>query len=381
MKGIAVIGAALFVILIGVNFGYAQDMRLATFQETAQVIVDRSISQNVTASVTLQSTSIQELRIPAELEQRIREDGRVQSIIVTNQNQCILGVVDEACILINVARDTNDKGITAIQQTTKDVANSFIDEINDAFDTDAKLHSVFIHTDDKSNVALGTSGAISGRGTVSAVYTMNMESTDSMFDKVSAILIPQVIRESGGFFDIAKNLSRDDNARVTFSLIPVNDRSLMQLKLSVDYPNQADKVKKFSPLEFLQVEQIKRSEYFSQGNYPLNSIIQIAILSPNSEIISDIKGNIVPTQIIDDEKFPTDISKQGWIFDPESGESIQAKYIFGQDKLVSKDNLVFTIGEEIKESQVEFDESIIVVIIIAIVAIGAALFYLKGYKK
>jgi hypothetical protein len=280
-----------------------------------------------------------------------------------------------------VARDTNDKGITAIQQTTKDVANSFIDEINEAFDTDAKLHSVFIHTDDKSNVALGTSGAISGRGTVSAVYTMNMESTDSMFDKVSAILIPQVIRESGGFFDIAKNLSRDDNARVTFSLIPVNDRSLMQLKLSVDYPNQADKVKKFSPLEFLQVEQIKRSEYFSQGNYPLNSIIQIAILSPNSEIISDIKGNIVPTQVIDDEKIPTDISKQGWIFDPESGESIQAKYIFGQDNIVSKDNLVFTIGEEIKESQVEFDESIIVVIIIAIVAIGAALFYLKGYKK
>jgi hypothetical protein len=381
MKGIAVIGAALFVILIGVNFGYAQDMRLATFQETAQVIVDRSISQNVTASVTLQSTSIQELRIPAELEQRIREDGRVQSVIVTNQNQCILGVVDEACILINVARDTNDKGITAIQQTTKDVANSFIDEINEAFDTDAKLHSVFIHTDDKSNVALGTSGAISGRGTVSAVYTMNMESTDSMFDKVSAILIPQVIRESGGFFDIAKNLSRDDNARVTFSLIPVNDRSLMQLKLSVDYPNQADKVKKFSPLEFLQVEQIKRSEYFSQGNYPLNSIIQIAILSPNSEIISDIKGNIVPTQVIDDEKIPTDISKQGWIFDPESGESIQAKYIFGQDNIVSKDNLVFTIGEEIKESQVEFDESIIVLIIIAIVAIGAALFYLKGYKK
>lgn len=381
MKGIAVIGAALFVILIGVNFGYAQDMRLATFQETAQVIVDRSISQNVTASVTLQSTSIQELRIPAELEQRIREDGRVQSVIVTNQNQCILGVVDEACILINVARDTNDKGITAIQQTTKDVANSFIDEINEAFDTDAKLHSVFIHTDDKSNVALGTSGAISGRGTVSAVYTMNMESSDSMFDKVSAILIPQVIRESGGFFDIAKNLSRDDNARVTFSLIPVNDRSLMQLKLSVDYPNQADKVKKFSPLEFLQVEQIKRSEYFSQGNYPLNSIIQIAILSPNSEIISDIKGNIVPTQVIDDEKIPTDISKQGWIFDPESGESIQAKYIFGQDNIVSKDNLVFTIGEEIKESQVEFDESIIVLIIIAIVAIGAALFYLKGYKK
>ncbi|KFM16817.1 hypothetical protein AAA799P11_01409, partial [Marine Group I thaumarchaeote SCGC AAA799-P11] len=66
----------LSITLVGIstNFAYSQEMGLATFQETAQVIVDRSISQNVTASITLQSTSIQEIRIPAELEQNLRED-------------------------------------------------------------------------------------------------------------------------------------------------------------------------------------------------------------------------------------------------------------------------------------------------------------------
>ena len=63
------------IVLIGIsaNYAYSQEIRLATFQETAQIIIDQRISQNVTASITLQSTSVQEIKIPAELEQRIRE--------------------------------------------------------------------------------------------------------------------------------------------------------------------------------------------------------------------------------------------------------------------------------------------------------------------
>ena len=49
--------------------------------------------------------------------------------------------------------------------------------LNQIFDTKAEFHSTFIQTDDESNVALETSGAISGKGTVSAVYTMPMEDT------------------------------------------------------------------------------------------------------------------------------------------------------------------------------------------------------------
>ena len=70
--------------LISISSGYAfaQEPGLATFQETAQVLVDKSISQNVTASITLQNTSIQEIRIPAELEQEIREhDSRLEQLL------------------------------------------------------------------------------------------------------------------------------------------------------------------------------------------------------------------------------------------------------------------------------------------------------------
>lgn len=371
-------------ILIGVstNFAYAQEMNLATFQENAQIVVDRSISQNVTASITLQSTSIQEIKIPFELEQSIRTDERITAIIFTNQDRCVLGVIDQSCIMINVERNIEDRGIIAIQDSTKMIAETYIEEINQIFDTNAEFHSVYVHTDDKTNQALETSGTISGKGVISAVYTLPMEDTNSMYEKVSAILIPKIIRDGGGFYDIAKKLSFDENAKMTFSIIPLDSKSLLQLKLSVNYPNKASTISEISPLEFLQIEEIKRSDYFSEGFYPLNSIIQVVILSPESISISDINGSIVPTQIIDNEKIPTDIKKQGWIFDPQEGEKIQGKYIFGEETTVSADKLKFSLeGNNIENKKTELDESIVVVVIITIVAIAAALFYLKGYKK
>ena len=372
------------IVLIGLttNLAYSQEMSHSTYQETAQIIIDKTISQNVTASITLQSTSIQEIRISAELDQEIRENDRIKAIIFTNHEQCVLGVVDKSCIMINVERNLEDKGIIAIQDSTKEMAGLYIDKINKAFDTDAKFHSVFIHSDDESNEALETSGAVSGRGMISAVYTLPMENSNSMYKKISGILIPKTIRDGGGFYDVAKNLSFNENAKVTFSWIPIDTKSLLQLKLSVDYPKKASITSDISPLEFLQVENLKRSDYFSTGFYPLNSIIQIVVLSPEHTNISDVNGNIISTQIIDNEKIPIEITKEGWIFDPQEGQRIQGKYIFGEEQSVIADKLKFSLGgENIQNKKIEFDESIVVVIIITIVAITAALYFLKGYKK
>ncbi|MEK6865332.1 MAG: hypothetical protein AABX06_02525, partial [Thermoproteota archaeon] len=64
---------------------------------------------------------------------------------------------------------------------------------------------------------------------------------------------------------------------------------------------------------------------------------------------------------------------------------IQGKYIFGERTSINKDELIFSLGgsELVAPKKIEtyFDESIIIVIIITIVAIAAAVFYLKGYKK
>jgi len=347
------------------------------------VLVDKSKTQDVTASITLQTTSIQEIKIPSELEKKIRDDKRITSVIITNQQQCVLGVVDDACIMINVKRDLSDKGIIEIQDHTKAIAELFIDEINQTFDTDAQFHSVFIHSDDEINRTLETSGAVSGRGTVSAVFTMPMEDTSSMYEKISALLIPKAIRDSGGFYQTAKNLSTEDNAKVTFSIIPFKNTSLLQLKLSVDYPQAASNLTKMTPLEFLKTDELKRSEYFSSGFNPLNSIFQIVIFSAEPTTISNVKGNIIPTQMIDGEKIPTKLDKKGWIFDPENGEMIQGKYIFGKDTSINGADLVFSLGEDESPQPIEniFDESFLILVIIIIGGIGAALFFLKGYKK
>jgi hypothetical protein len=196
----------------------AQEPKLATFQETAQIIIDQSISNNVTAAIALQSTSIQEIRIPGELSNKIQDSERVIAVIITSEEQCVLGVLDESCIMINFSREGMEGGVNAIQDEGRMIGDSLIDDINSAFDTDATFHSVFIHHTDDPYVELETSGVISGRGIVSAVYTMPREDSQSMYEKFSAILLPKEIRDSGGFYEIAKRLSVEQEAKMTLSV-------------------------------------------------------------------------------------------------------------------------------------------------------------------
>ena len=67
------------------------------------------------------------------------------------------------------------------------------------------------------------------------------------------------------------------------------------------------------------------------GFYPLNSILHVVILSPESTNVNEVKGNIIPTEIVGGEKIPTDLSTSGWVFDPESGNMIDGRYLFGQE--------------------------------------------------
>ena len=377
---------AIFIAFMGISIdqAFSQEIKLSTFQETAQVIIDEKISQTNIASITLLSTNIQEIKIPMELEWKIRDNSRIQAIVVTNENNCVLGVTDQSCILINIERNPEDKGINAIQDSSREIGNSLIDEINQVFDTNAEFFQVYIHTSAETNNSLDTSGIVSGTGTISAVYTMPMEDTDSMYQKLSSMLIASEIRENGGFYDVAKNLSTDKNAKMSFSIIPTESKSLLQLRVSTTstLENQLEPGIEINPLEFFNINEITRSNYFSDGNYPLNSLLQIIVLSDEENNVSDVKGNIIETQNIDGVEMPTEFTTEGWIFDPKKGEQIQGKFIFGERDSINEEELQFSLGgDNMKYEEPETDESIIVVGIIAIVSIGAAIFYLKGYKK
>jgi len=210
---------------ISVNSAYSQEINLSTFQESAQLLIDNKISQETITSITLLSSNIQEIKIPMEFEQKIKDDKKIQAIVVTNENNCVLGVTDQSCILINIERNPEDKGINAIQDNSRITGDSYIDEINQIFDTNAEFFQVFIHTAAETNQALDTSGIISGTGTISAVYTMPMEDTHSMYGKISSMLISKQIRESGGFYNIARNLSTEENAKMSFSIIPTESNA------------------------------------------------------------------------------------------------------------------------------------------------------------
>ena len=379
----------ILIIFIGIsgNHAYSQEIGLSTFQESAQVIIDNKISQEITTSITLLSSNIQEIKIPIELEQKIRDNKRIQAIVVTNENNCVLGVTDKSCILINIERNPEDLGINAIQDSSRAIGDEFIEEINQVFDTNAKFFQVFIHTSAESNKALNTSGIISGTGTISAVYTMPMEDTMSMYGKISSMLLSKQIRESGGFYDAAQILATKENSKMSFSIIPSETKTLLQLRVSNDNAitssmQISETPAKINPLGFFKINELNRSNYFSTGNYPLNSIFQIVILANEEIRVSDIKGNTIPTQTIDGVEIPTEITKNGWIFDPKEGTQIQGKYIFGENTSIDENELKFSLkgnNDQIKETGL--DESITIVTIITIISIGAAIFYLKGYKK
>ncbi|MFY9300563.1 MAG: hypothetical protein WAO91_05185 [Candidatus Nitrosotenuis sp.] len=359
------------------NQAFAAEPRLSTYREMASVIVDQRISNNVTASISLQTTSIQEFQVPPELAAKIQNNTDIIAVAITNEDQCVLGVQEQICVLVNSKREPGI-GITETQQKARQIGDSIIGDINSAFGLKAQFHSVFLHYDDKSNRALETTGEISGAGMVSAVYTAPLQNTDFMFTKISGILIPRQIRQLGGFYDTALVLARDDSSRMAFTILPQDEGLLMQLKVSQRYPHIAKDLTTVEPLEFLKVDQLKKSDYFSVGFFPLSSLVQVVVL-PLENVTKAYADNIIEPTIKNGERVPSDLSKNGWFFNSDSGSKIEAIYLFGEQFSASPENLSITFGQVEQKPEVKFDESYIL-IAIGVAAAGAAAYYLKGFR-
>jgi hypothetical protein len=361
---------------------FAEQPRFATYHEIASVIVDQRLSNNVTASISLQTTSIQEFQVPPELDAKIRNNTEIVAVAITNEDQCVLGVQEQICVLINTKRVSGEGGIGEAQQKARQIGDSLIDDINSAFGLKTEFHSIFVHYDDKSNKALGTTGEISGAGTVSAVYTAPMQNTDYMFNKISGSLIPKQIRQFGGFYDVAMELAKDDSSRMTFTILPKKEGSIMQLKVSQKYPHIAKDLAGVDPLQFLKIEEIKKSDYFAVGFFPLNSIIHVVILPLDNATKAYPVTNVIEPTIKDGERVPSDLSKSGWFFNSESGDKIEAMYLFGEESSATRNELFLTLAgkDGVSTTNGQTDYEIYILIAIGVVAAGAAAYYLKGFR-
>ena len=372
----------IFVTVCFAGNAFAEQARLATYHEIAQIFVDQKISNNVTASISLQTSSIQEFQIPPELDAKIRNSTDLVGIIITNENQCVLGVNDQVCVMVNIRRIEGEGGINTAQEKARKIGDLFINDINNVFKLDTKFHSVFIHYDDSANKALETSGQVSGAGTVSAVYTTQMQSTDYMFNKISTILIPTQIRGFGGFYDVAKELSKDDDSKMSFTILPRGQDSIMQLKVSEKYPHIAKEIKEIDPLKFFKIEEIKKSNYFAGGFFPLNSLIHVVVL-PDSTTKIHTNANIIEAIQKNNQTVPSDISKSGWFIDSESETKIEAMYLFGDEFSAKRQDLIITLGENgsIGNMNSPGVNEMYILIGIGVAAAGAVIYYLKGFRK
>lgn len=341
-----IISLIIFTVLSGsIASVYAQQPQLATYRETAQVLVDEKIQNQTTAFITLSSTSPLEMRVPTSLDEKISNAANVTSVAITNANPCVEGVNDQMCIIVTIYNPSlvESYNITDIQTSAKAVGDSIINDANKAFLTNAQFWEVYVQPKGELSKALGTSGSLAGNRTISVVYTAPLVKSSYLFDQLTSILMPSQIKNSGGFYDVAKKMAEYANSTVTFAITPTTSstQSLYQLQVSSHTPNKGQ-VTAIRPLDFFGVSQLNRSSYFSGGFFPLNSIFEVSILSRNdTTAVTGHGGDIVPTN---SQGIPTDLNRAGWVFDPASGQHITGIYLFGTSTSATADTLALSIG-------------------------------------
>lgn len=345
LKHLIIFSLVFAFLFFNVFSAYGQQPQLASFHEVAQVLVDQKFQNQTTAFIGFESTSPLEMHVPAELDQKIRNTTSVTSVTITNAQDCVLGVPKyDSCVMVTIDDPSliESYNITKIQTQAKTIGDSLIGDINSAFHLNSEFNNVYINPKGEYSNALGTSGAVSGNRTISIVYTMSSSKSNYLFDGFTSILLPTQIKDAGGFLDAAKKMAGDSNSSVTFAILPRGDVSIYQLQVSERFPIK-NTVTTISPLDLFGVDKLDRSSYFNSGFFPLNSILQVTILSNQPQAIVDHGGSLVPTQERNGQKIPTDLTKTGWLFDPSSGNQITAVYLFGTDVSASKNDLTLTI--------------------------------------
>ena len=395
----------IFGIMLMMPFASGQLFEKATFQESALVIYDQQYSNSVITSIGLETTDNQEIKFTDELIQKINDNEKIRAVVFTNAGECVIGVTsEEQCIMINFDYQQlkGDGGIRMVQDSAREMGNEIINDLNQILGVESEFHSTFIHTVDDANLLLETSGVISGRGAVSATFIMPKQSTDFLFTDLAGKLISKEIRDGQGFYDISKKLSKNDESIISISIIKTGDENLFIFKVTNEMKEVADEISRINVLENFGVNEISRSDVFDGKNVPLNSVIHLVVIPSEPA-----KIDTIATHAITDLTTLENISKRGWFFSSPAGNSIDAKFLFGQSKVIPQDELRVEIGswdgnselsfysvEDIPQNDDEYqsiedfgkkesgdDQSQYVVLaIIIVIGIGAAIFYLKGYK-
>ena len=386
-------------------------LQKSTWLESTSVIYDQKFSKSIMVSVAFETINNNEIQFSDAFIEKVMSYEEIRYVLFTNMEECVMGIpLDEICVMIGFNRDMlkGDLGINAIHENGKRISDELITDINNAFGVDVEFHSIYLHMDDESS-QVGSD--ISTSRIASATFTLPREESNIVFTKLSEQLINPQLRESGGFYDIAKEMAKNPSTIITTGMMTQSDDipmllfKVMQMdrgelglveiedgvtSLEYEYSMLGFDISTINPLLHFGIDNLERSKYFADHFVPLNSVVQVVVIPEQPSKVSTVNSNII-TKLDSAE----DLLEKGWFFVSTSNDAIDARFLFGQSDSVTADELVMEIDAwDIQSGDDSFlidninvriqnteGEQYIILAVIIIAAIGAAIFYLKGYKR
>ena len=335
-----------------------------SLREHLQIIIDQREFQN-RISVGLLSKNPEDIKLPDNLE-AISSNPNIHSMVVTNEFACAPTKIDKACVIIEVEREGLGDNLTEMKKNAREIADKIWYNQKGEYAGAIVFTPEFYSTtfQPKSGLSENEAKRLGEKGSVAkVVYTIHKQPTNELFTALSNMLLSNDIRTSGGFYNIAENLSENYFSEFTVTIIPFENEMLRELHISLIcsneirelvncdrlydelFPGDEGKIDEqiargvISPLDIMQVENISRSKIFLDEFLPLNSVIQVLILSEE-----DLQVKSVNSNVIENLQDLGDLQDSGWFFMSNAGQEIDARYIFGQESSVSKNDLAFSIG-------------------------------------
>jgi len=280
---------------------------------------------------------------------------------ITNEFACAPTRTDNSCISIEIERGGLGNNINEMKKNAREIADKIVADGILIFSPE--FYSITFQQ--KAGLSADEAKRLGEKGhVVKVMYTTHKQPTNQLFTALSTMILSDGIRTSGGFYNIAEKLSDNYFSEFSVVLTPLDNYMLRELHISLLCSNESVELVNcerlysslipgvqegtideqiargyVSPLDFIQVENISRSKIFSDEFLPLNSVIQVMILSEE-----DLQVKSVNSNVIENLRTLGDIQENGWFFLSESGKNIDARYIFGQESSVSKNDLAFSIG-------------------------------------
>ena len=328
------------------------EFEYADYQEYIQLIVDqRNIATKT--SVIFLSKNPQDLLIDPVLEERIFNTDKITSIKITNEFNCGVSQMvmdpDLGCVFIGVKREGLGSDIVIIREEARKVADSLMyQDPNDLTNTGmltlpTKFHSVLLGTNVATEISEEEELVKYGSENLATViYTIKRHPTQKMFSVFDMFIIDDRISTSGGFIKTAKEIMRQSPEYSSFNLVLRVDEQEIMREITVSFEKNVLREKiesEINVLDLIQVDNIRRSDIFSDGYFPLNSVIQVIIVGDENLQVKRVNPNI-----IEKIETPNDLLKDGWFFVSKSGYEIDGRYLFGEESFIIKDDLILSIG-------------------------------------